>query len=52
MAKSLVDAAGQDILRRVWDAFALTDEQLAGVLGDRVHPQAGHWLGSWDELPQ
>jgi hypothetical protein len=23
--------------RRLWDAFALSDEQLAGVLGGRVH---------------
>jgi hypothetical protein len=52
MAKGLVDAAGPGVLRRLWDAFALSDEQLAGVLGDRVHPEAGHWLSSWDELPR
>jgi hypothetical protein len=51
MAKGLVDAAGPDVLRRLWDAFALSDEQLAGVLGGRVHPAAGHWLASWDEPP-
>jgi hypothetical protein len=49
MAKGLVDAAGPDVLRRLWDAFALTDEQLAGVLGGRVHPAAGQWLASWHE---
>jgi hypothetical protein len=37
-------------LRRLWDAFVLSDEQLAGVPGDRVHPEAGRWLASWDEL--
>ncbi|MGH3157874.1 MAG: hypothetical protein ACRDNF_15040 [Streptosporangiaceae bacterium] len=52
MAKGLVDAAGPDVLRRLWDAFALSDEQLAGVLGGRVLPDAGHWLASWDELPR
>ena len=35
---------GPDVLRRLWDAFALSDEQLAGVLGGRVHPAAGQWL--------
>jgi hypothetical protein len=50
MAKDLVDAAGPSVLRRLWDAFALTDEQLAGVLGERVHPTAGQWLASWNEL--
>jgi len=48
MAKGLVDAAGPDVLRRLWDAFALSDEQLAYVLGVRVHPAASHWLASWD----
>ena len=52
MAKGLIDATGPDVLRRLWDAFALSDEQLAGVLGARVHPAAGQWLASWDELPQ
>jgi hypothetical protein len=51
MAKGLIDAAGPTVLRRLWDAFALTDEQLAGMLGGRVHPAAGQWLASWDELP-
>jgi hypothetical protein len=51
MAKGVVDAAGPNVLRRLWEAFALTDEQLAGVLGDQVHPEAGHWLASWDQLP-
>lgn len=41
MAKGLVDAAGPNVLRRLWDAFAVPDEQLAGVLGRRVHPAAG-----------
>jgi hypothetical protein len=50
MAKGLIDAEGPNVLRRLWDAFALSDEQLAGVLGDRVHPEAGAWLASWDEL--
>ena len=50
MAKGLIDAAGPTVLRRLWDAFALTDEQLAGVLGGRVHPAAGQWLASWHEL--
>jgi hypothetical protein len=50
MGKSLIDAAGPDMLRRLWDAFALPDEQLAGVLGGRVHPTAGQWLASWSEL--
>lgn len=49
MAKSLVDAAGPDVLRRLWNAFALSDDQLAGTLGDRVHPEAGQWLASWHE---
>jgi hypothetical protein len=48
MAKSVVDADGPDVLRRLWDAFALSDEQLAGVLGGRVHPAAGQWLAGWD----
>ena len=52
MAKDLIDAAGPDVLRRLWDAFALSDEQLAGVLGARVHPEAGHWLASWDQPPR
>ena len=51
MAKEVVDAAGPDVLRRLWDAFALSDEQLAGVLGGRVHPAAGQWLASWDDGP-
>jgi hypothetical protein len=50
MAKGLIDAAGPNMLRRLWDAFALSDEQLAGVLGGRVHPAAGQWLASWNEL--
>ncbi len=49
MAKGLVDAAGPNVLRRLWDAFALSDEQLAGVLGDRVHPAAGQWLATWNQ---
>lgn len=49
MAKGLVDAAGPNVLRRLWDAFALSDEQLADVLGGRVHPAAGQWLASWHE---
>jgi hypothetical protein len=49
MAKGLVDAAGPAVLRRLWDAFALSDEQLAGALGGRVHPEAGRWLASWNE---
>jgi hypothetical protein len=48
MAKGVVDAAGPDVLRRLWEAFAFSDERLAGVLGDRVHPEAGEWLASWD----
>jgi len=39
-----------DINGSDWDAFALSDEQLAGVLGTRVHPEAGQWLASWTEL--
>ena len=50
MAKGLIDAAGPTVLRRLWDAFALSDEQLAGVLGGRIHPAAGQWLASWNEL--
>ena len=49
MAKGLVDAAGPNTLRRLWDAFALSDEQLAGVLGGRAHPTAGQWLARWGE---
>ena len=49
MAKGVIDASGPDVLRRLWDAFALPDEQLAGVLGGRVHPAAGQWLAMWDE---
>ena len=51
MAKDLVNAAGPNVLRRLWDAFALPDEQLADVLGSRVHPAAGQWLASWHERP-
>jgi hypothetical protein len=49
MAKNLIDAAGPDMLRRLWDAFALSDEQLAGILGG-IHPEAGQWLASWDAV--
>jgi hypothetical protein len=52
MAKGLVDAAGPNVLRRLWDAFAVSDEQLAGVLGRRVYPAAGEWLASWNELQE
>jgi hypothetical protein len=52
MAKGLIDAAGPSVLRRLWDAFALSDEQLTSVLGGQVHPAAGHWLASWDQPPQ
>lgn len=44
MAKDLVDKTGPRALRRLWDAFVLSDEQLAGVLGDHVHPSARQWL--------
>jgi hypothetical protein len=50
MAKDLIDAGGPNALRRLWLAFALSDEQLAGVLGDRVHPTAGQWLASWNDV--
>lgn len=50
MAKGLIDAAGPNVLRRLWNAFALSDEHLADVLGGRVHPVAGQWLASWSEL--
>jgi hypothetical protein len=50
MAKGLIDDAGPNVLRRLWDAFAVSDERLAGVLGGRVHPAAGQWLASWNEL--
>jgi hypothetical protein len=50
MAKGVIDAAGPAVLRRLWDAFALSDEQLADVLGAQVHPAAGQWLASWNEL--
>lgn len=50
MAKDLIDAAGPNMLRRLWDTFAVSDEQLAGVLGGQVHPAAGQWLASWNEL--
>jgi hypothetical protein len=43
-----VHAAGPDLLRRLWDAFALSDEQLADVLGGRLRPAASQWLASWD----
>jgi hypothetical protein len=49
LAKGLIDAAGPDVLRRLWDAFALSDEQLAGLLASRVHPAAGQWLAAWNE---
>lgn len=52
MAKDLVDAAGPDMLRRLWDAFARSDEQLAAVLGGQVHPAAGQWLASWNEATE
>jgi hypothetical protein len=47
MAKGVVDTAGPHALRRLWDAFALSDEQLAGVLGRQVDPAAGQWLDLW-----
>ncbi len=50
MAKGPHRRSRTDVLRRLWDAFALTDEQLAGVLGGQVHPEAGQWLASWNEL--
>ena len=50
MARGLIDAAGPNVLRRLWDAFVVSDEQLADVLGGRVHPAAGQWLASWSEL--
>lgn len=46
----IVDAAGPNVLRRLWDAFVLSDDQLASVLGGRVHPAAAQWLASWNEL--
>jgi hypothetical protein len=48
MAKGVVDAAGPAMLRRLWDAFAMTDGRLADVLGGQVHPEAGQWLAAWD----
>lgn len=51
MAKELVDAAGPDMLRRLWDAFAVSDGQLGAILGSQVHPAAGQWLAAWHELP-
>jgi hypothetical protein len=50
MAKELVDAAGPSALRRLWDAFVLRDQELADVLGRRIHPAAGQWLASWTKL--
>ena len=50
MAKVVVDATGPSVLRRLWETFALSDEQLAAVLGGRVNPTAGRWLTSWSEL--
>jgi hypothetical protein len=50
MAKGLIDTAGPNVLRRLWDTFALTDDQLAGMLGGQVHPAAGQWLASWNAL--
>jgi hypothetical protein len=44
MAKDRIDATGPDVLRRLWDAFVLSDEELARTLGDRIHPRAGEWL--------
>jgi hypothetical protein len=52
MAKDLVDVAGPNMLRRLWDQFAFSDERLASVLGGQVHPMAGQWLASWNELPE
>lgn len=49
MAKGVVDAVGPNALRHLWDAFAVPDERLADVLGGQVHPQAGHWMSSWDD---
>ena len=40
----------QTLLRRLWDAFAMPDDQLAAVLGAKVHPEAGQWLASWDVI--
>ena len=48
MAKRVVDAAGPEALRRLWGTFAVSDEQLAGLLGDRVHAEAAQWLASFD----
>ena len=49
MAKGVIDSGGPNVLRRLWDAFAVTDEQLGDTLGGQVHPEAGTWLSSWDE---
>jgi hypothetical protein len=47
MAKAVVDEAGPQALHRLWDTFALTDERLASVLREQVHPAAGEWLTGW-----
>jgi hypothetical protein len=50
MAKGVIDSGGPNVLRRLWDAFAVTDERLGDTLGRQVHPEAGQWLTAWDEL--
>jgi hypothetical protein len=40
------------VLHRLWDEFSVSDERLAGVLGGRVHPAAGQWLASWNDLQE
>jgi hypothetical protein len=52
VAVQVLDQVYGTVLRRLWDAFAVSDEQLAGVLGGRVHPAAGQWLASWNELQE
>lgn len=44
LAQARVDATGPEVLRRMWDGFAVSDERLARQLGAIVHPAAAEWL--------
>src|SRR5215208_4559659 len=51
-AKSIYEAAGVDVLRRLYRTFAtqqgtLTDQQLAQLLEARVHPMAAQTMRMW-----
>src|SRR5215207_9487492 len=55
-AKSIYEATGVDVLRRLYRTFAtqqgtLTDQQLAQLLEARVHPMAAQTMRMWPSAP-